>query len=155
MERLARGSRVFIDSSVLFAGCRSERGFARDLLNRGGDGRDELWASRYVIEETRQNLSRKSRTADVTFLDRLVARRAVRVAMPSLALVEHVAGSIEPKDAPIVAAAITAEASMLATYDRRHLLSQADLIRATFGVEVLTPDEVLRRLADADARPTP
>ena len=48
------------------------------------------------------------------------------------------------KDAPIVAAAVHAGAHYLATYDRRHLLSQAEQIRAHFRIATMTPDEVLR-----------
>lgn len=150
MGRRAKGIRVFVDSSVLFAGCRSEAGYARDLLNAGSRSRADLWASRYVIEETRVNLSRKSRAADVEMLDVLVARRVLRVAIPRLELFERVALSIERKDAPIVAAAITAEASMLATYDRRHLLSRADDIKRLFNIAVMTPEEILRSLPSTD-----
>lgn len=64
--------------------------------------------------------------------------------------VERVALVVERKDAPIVAAAIVAGAPIVATYDRRHLLDRAELILAAFGVEVLTADEVLRRLAVDD-----
>lgn len=50
---------------------------------------------------------------------------------------------------------MAAGAPIVVTYDRRHLLSQVDLIREAFGVEVLIPEEVLRRLADAGEQPTP
>ena len=63
---------------------------------------------------------------------------------------ERVALVVERKDAPIIAAAMAAGVPIVVTYDRRHLLDLAEVILASFGVEVLTPDEVLRRLAVDD-----
>ena len=37
----------------------------------------------------------------------------------------------------------------MTTYDQRHLLSRADEILASFGGEVLTPRDVLDRMAAA------
>jgi predicted nucleic acid-binding protein len=50
------------------------------------------------------------------------------------------------KDAPIIAAARAAQASFVATYDRKDLLSSRQEILAAFGVTVATPDEILAGL---------
>ena len=143
-------ARVLVDTSVLFAAVRSNRGFARDLINAGIDGIADLVIGDAVLDETTRNLSKKGSAAELRYFGDLITFDALRLVSPTSILVARVARSVEVKDAAIVAAAITAEASMLATYDRRHLLSQADVIREAFGVEVLTPEEVLRRLAIDD-----
>ncbi len=62
---------------------------------------------------------------------------------PSESFVREVARSVEPKDAPIVAAAVQAQADFLATWDRKHLLSQKEQIEAAFPITIVTPDRVL------------
>lgn len=62
---------------------------------------------------------------------------------PSPALVHDVARIVVSKDAPIVAAAVTARATFLATYDRKHLLRQAALISSQYRVTVAVPDLIL------------
>jgi predicted nucleic acid-binding protein len=53
-----------------------------------------------------------------------------------------VAQTIAAKDAPIVAAALTAQVDYLVTYDRKHLLAQAERIRSAYNLAVVTPDVV-------------
>ena len=50
---------------------------------------------------------------------------------------------IEAKDTPIIAAARAAGVMLVATYDRRNLLSKRDVIASAFGITVATPDELL------------
>ncbi len=71
---------------------------------------------------------------------------AAAVIDPPESLVLKVARSITPKDAPIVAAALQAQAQYLATYDRKHLLSQKELIKSHFGITVALPDEVIGQM---------
>jgi predicted nucleic acid-binding protein len=136
---------VFIDSSVLFAAALSSHGSARDLLIAATRDDVDLFVSSFVLVETERNLARKAPRA-------LPAFRAfrdsglLRVIDPSQADVQHIALTIEPKDAPIVAAAISTKALYLASYDRKHLLAVADLIRSQYGILVATPDELLDAL---------
>ncbi len=71
-------------------------------------------------------------------------------AEPTAEAVREIAKSIEPKDAPIVAAAIAAKATHLASYDRRHLLMKADAISERYGITVATPDAILAGEDDND-----
>ena len=48
----------------------------------------------------------------------------------------------------LAAGAIEAQAAYLASYDREHLLSQRDVIRAAFGLTVATPDDILKAIDD-------
>jgi len=150
LARRARGTRVVVDTSVLFSAVRSPRGFARDLLNAGIDGDVDLIISDVILVETTRNLNKKGTAAELAFFGDLVTFDAVRLVSHAPELVARVALSVEPKDAPIVAAAITAEASMLATYDRRHLLSRADEIKRLFDIAVMTPEAILSSLPNVD-----
>ena len=62
-------------------------------------------------------------------------------------MVEQAAAVVQLKDAAIVAGAMHAQATFLVTYDRRHLLSHADLIEQVLGVKVMTPQVILDALA--------
>lgn len=135
-------TRVFIDASVLFAASLSKTGFARDLIVAGIRGDIVLVLSHIVIEETRRNLAAKVPRA-VPFFDTVLALEFLLIIDPPATLVRQTAAHIVLKDAPIVAGAIHAQAEFLVTYDRKHLLTQAGLIQAKFGVIVTTPETVL------------
>jgi len=66
---------------------------------------------------------------------------------PVDAVIRKVAEIIEAKDAPIVAAAMAAQAEYLATYDRKHLLAKRAEIGEAFGITVATPDEIIAALS--------
>lgn len=135
-------NRVFIDSSVLIAAAISERGAARDLLRQGFRGEVNLYISPEVLKETERNLALKAPEALAAFHSFRELLTATLVDPPQ-SLILSVAKIVEAKDAPIVAAAVEANAPHLATYDRKHLLSHKDEIEAHFGVIAATPDEVL------------
>ena len=118
--------RAFVDSSALMAATLSSTGAAYDLLEAGQQGRIALVASPYVLREVERNLYRKAPRG----LDALRERRdQLELIDPPPSLIDDIVRNVEPKDAPIVAAAVAAQADYLVTYDRRHLLSQADVIR--------------------------
>lgn len=138
----ARVFSVFVDSSVLFAAALSSSGSARDLVLLATRGEIELILSSLVLAETERNLAKKAPRALPQF-DALRDSGIFRISDPDCDLVRDVAAFIEPKDAPIVAGAIAARVRALATYDRRHLLSQAVVIQEHFGLKVDAPDQVL------------
>lgn len=141
--------RVFLDASVVFSASYSSSGFARDLLIAGLRKDVEHFVGTDVLSEVVRNLSNKAPDR-LTRLRGFEASRSFVVVQPDSASVRRCAALVEEKDAHVVAGALAAGATVIATYDRKHLLSQADVIREAFGVEVLTPDKVLRRLAVDD-----
>ena len=101
-----------------------------------------LSCSPFALEETERNLSAKAPAALPAFrLFRQVL--AAQLVTPTRAQVLRAGRVVDIKDAPIVAGAMRARADYLATYDRRHLLSQAQAIETTFGIVVATPDAIL------------
>jgi predicted nucleic acid-binding protein len=137
--------RVFVDSSILMAGSLSAAGSARDLLLAGVRGEVVLLVSPLVLEETERNLYKKAPQGLSAFHEfrQLLEEHLVD---PPKELVVEVAQHIEFKDAPIVAGAIRAQAPYLVSYDRRHLLKHADLIRQLYQIEAITPDILVARL---------
>jgi len=51
---------LFLDSSVLLAGCGSAKGAARYVITHGRGHRWSLCTSPYCVEETRRNLAKLS-----------------------------------------------------------------------------------------------
>lgn len=126
----------------------SAQGRARDLLNAAFRGYLTLIVSDDVIEECRRNLGRKAPHV-LPLFEEFLASIPDRAA-PTVVAVRETAKVIEPKDAPIVAAAIAAGATYLASYDRRHLLAKADEIGERYGIAVTTPDAILGEEDDDD-----
>lgn len=123
----------------------SHRGSARELIGAGLHGDYTLVVSTLVLRETETNIVAKAPHA----LDMLAAitRALPEPVKPPLALVERAMQLVEPKDAPIVAAAAFAKADYLVTYDRRHLLAKRAEIEEAYGIVTTTPDEILRETA--------
>ncbi|TAK33909.1 MAG: PIN domain-containing protein [Chloroflexota bacterium] len=137
-----KASSVFVDSTVLIAAAISDHGRARDLILDGLRGQCQLHLSTLVLQETERNLAKKQPRALPAF-EVFQATLLAAIIDPAPALVLEVAEVVNPKDAPIVAAAIAAQATYLATYDRKHLLGKKDEINTSFGLLVAIPDDVL------------
>lgn len=147
--RTPRQNRIFIDTSVLFASAVSGSGFARDLILAGTRGQFEIVVNQFMVLETRRNLAKKAPQA-IGFLEVFLSSEAVQSIEPPLSLVRQIAEIIMPKDAPIVAGAVHAEARFIATFDRKHLLTEAALIEERFGVVVQTPGVILSTFSAGD-----
>jgi predicted nucleic acid-binding protein len=120
--RTKKTPRVLIDSSVLMVVAISNRAAARDLLRQGFRGELDLYISPEVLEETHRNLALKAPEAvpDFEVFRELLTAKIVE---PARSLVLRAAEVVVVKDAPIVAAAVEAKATYLATYGRQHFLS--------------------------------
>lgn len=133
--------KVFVDSSVLLTAVVSGAGAGREIILKGLDKKLELYFSEYVFKEVERNLWRKR--PDSIDLFRHFTSLFENVIIPPEALIQEVARTIEPKDAPVVAAAVTASVGYIVSYDRKHLVSKRDAINAAFRIVTTTPDEVL------------
>jgi predicted nucleic acid-binding protein len=138
--------KVFLDSSIFFAAAYSATGSAHDLLISAVQGRVRLVLSRYVLQETERNLLTSAPRFHRTFL-RFRDNVPYQLSDPSRLLIADTARVVVVKDAPIIAAARAAQATIVATYDRKDLLSKRQEILAAFGVTVATPEEILAALA--------
>jgi predicted nucleic acid-binding protein len=141
-QQTSRVISVFVDSSVLIAAAISATGAGRELILLGLHGDVRLMLSTFVLVETQRNLTRKQPAA-LPMYELFAETLSSAIVDPPESFVREVARSVEPKDAPIVAAAVQARAEYLATWDRKHLLSRKERIEASFPISVVTPDRVL------------
>lgn len=140
-ERSSSSNRIFIDSSVLIAAAISPKGSARDLILASFHNKFEIIISDLVLEETERNLAKKAPKA-LSALRYFLETLNPKVVSPEKSLILKVAKTVEVKDAPIVAGAISAKADYLASFDHKHLLQHRQEIEINFKVKILTPDEL-------------
>ena len=133
---------IFVDSSVLLAASLSSTGSAADLITYADQGVVELHLSQDVLDEVERNLRSKAPQGMARFTA-IRDRLSSVLAAPNKALIEEAARVVVAKDAPIVAAAITAQADYIVSYDRRHLVNSSAQIEGAFGIPVLTPVDLL------------
>lgn len=111
--------RIFLDANIIFSAAWSPSNPAQYLFQLAAHERHDLVSSVFALDEAQRNLALKRRDSLPQF-ERL--RAAVTQAVePRATEVERAAAAGLPdKDAPILAAAITAKADVLVTGDRAH-----------------------------------
>jgi uncharacterized protein len=139
--------RIFLDSSVLYAAAFSASGPARRLIRKGMEGSVTLAISDLVLEETKRNLTKNAPSA-LPYFTILADLLSPVITNPTKGQVLKAAQIVHLKDAPIVAAAVKANADYLATHDVKHLLSHAKAIADAYVITVLTPADLLSVLAN-------
>ncbi len=140
-------SRVFVDADVLFAGAAapSEQGASFVLLRMAELTLIEAVTSRQVIEEAERNLQRKLPNVLPAF--RLLVDRCLRVVDdPSQEELAVHAAKADPKDLPILVAALREGCPWLVTFNLRHYRPGDP------RVAVLRPGDLLLRVRDLLAR---
>ncbi len=135
--------RIYLDTSVIFAGIWSAKGGGRMLLRLGEAGAISLVTSRLAIQELEGALRSKapqSLGALALLLDRsditVVGEPAGAIRSAARSLVDHPAG------ADILASAMESGIEYFVTLDRKHFLDNPRLAReSTFKIG--TPGECL------------
>jgi predicted nucleic acid-binding protein len=105
--------RTFLDANVLFSAAYLENAGLAKLWSLD----IQLLSSAYAIEEARRNLASGRREA-VQRLNRLLKSVVIVDALRGVKLMEGI--RLDPKDQPILLAAINAKANYLLTGDSRH-----------------------------------
>ena len=137
-------TRVFLDTSVLFAATLSSTGASREIISLGLAGRLTLVLSDYVIEELRGALKRKA-PESVSAVDDFLQALEFENVRPSKREVLSVAEYTELKDAPVVAAAVKARVDYLVSLDRRHLVDRPEVEDGS-GLRIVLPGDLLHLL---------
>jgi predicted nucleic acid-binding protein len=122
---------VCVDADVLIAGLLSRTGASHAVLILGEIGLLTLVLPEAVVEEVRRNLSEKLSEASPLFEEFLRSVPA-QVYRPTAQDRERARALADPKDVPILAAAIGAGAPLLVTHNVRHF-------RSGEGVRVIRP----------------
>lgn len=116
-------SKIFLDSSALFAGIVSANGAARALLLLAEASQIDILISEQVIAETERAVARKAPGALGDVRQAILLSRSKIVRDPEPQEVRaHLDWMTDPTDVPILLAAITAEVDFLVTLNRRHFL---------------------------------
>ncbi len=142
-----RRPRVFVDADALFAGAAapSDHGASLVILRLAEITLIEAVTSQQAVTEAERNLGEKLPQALPAF--RLIVSRCLRV-VPDPQLGELLAheGRADPKDLPILVAAVRAGCSWLVTFNTRHFQpGHPDVI-------VLRPGDFVLRVRDLLAR---
>jgi len=142
--------RVFVDANVLFAGAASpsEHGASLVILRTGEITLIELITSQQVIAEAERNLEEKLSQALPAF--RLLVSRCLRVVSdPRPEDLTTYTGAANPKDLPILVAAVRERCPWLVTFNIRHFQPGHP------NVTVLRPGELVLRVRDMLAHLSP
>lgn len=109
---MSEPDRLFLDANILFSMAYGSKGLAT-FWGLAAEGKCVLLSSEYAVEEARWNLS----NGDQVRIQELLAPLII-VPQPAMALPDD--HGLPEKDAPILAAAVSARATHLITGDLRH-----------------------------------
>ncbi|MEJ2266832.1 MAG: PIN domain-containing protein [Anaerolineales bacterium] len=145
--------RVFVDSDVLFAGSASpsEHGASLIVLRLAELTLIETIASEQVIAEAQRNLAERLPKALPAF--QLLVSRCLRVVPdPSQTEVQKHGGQADPKDLPILVAALREKCEFLVTFNIRHYQpGHPDLVILRPGEFILRIRDLLAQLSEKEA----
>lgn len=134
-----------LDSSVLVAAVRSQNGASSILLTMAGHGRLKLLASAPLFLEYEDVLLRPSQMEahgwPAEMIDRLLRAIAQRLEPVEIRFLWR-PQLPDPGDEMVLEAAVNGHADALITHNRRHFIP----VERLFGIPVLTPGELVRRL---------
>ncbi len=137
-------SRIFLDSSVLFAALASATGASRAIILLAEIKLLKLVVTPQIFDEVERNLNRKAPRA-VPLFERLKKEIAWEIVpAPSAESVAACAQAIAPKDAPILAAAMNAQPARLITLDQEHFL--ISLVKDFSKLTIETPGDLINEI---------
>lgn len=122
---------VCVDADVLIAGLLSRTGASHAILVLGELGLLRLIVSEVAVTEVRRNLAAKLPDA-IPLFEEFLRVVPIRIHTPTPQDRERARALADPKDVPILAAAIGAGARLLVTHNVRHF-------RSGEGVRIVRP----------------
>ncbi len=134
--------RLFLDANVLVSAARNPDGRAAVVFNLAAHGLCTLVASPFAIEEARRNLEIKHTDLGAR-LDRVIRSISICSEAAPETVAWASAQKLPDKEAPILAAAVEAQADLLVTGDRTHF---GHMYGKTLRVWIVPPAGALRRL---------
>lgn len=133
--------KVFLDSSVLVAACASKTGASAFILGYCRLQKIEGYLSLDTIGEARKNVNLKlNKTAKKRLVHFLKVANLILTPQPSTGEIVWCEQVTNPKDAPILAAALKSPASFLVTLDKKHFL-KPKVKNFASPLQIITPGE--------------
>ncbi len=139
--------RIFLDSSVLVAASASKTGASALILGYCRLKKISGYVSLDTIGEARKNVNLKLKKINKErFIYFLRFSNLILASQPSAEEIAQSEQAVNPKDAPILAAALKSSASFLITLDKKHFL-KPKVINFSKPLKIISPGEfVLKHL---------
>ena len=140
--------RIVMDTSVLVAGLRSRSGASAALLKEIAANRVELLASPALFLEDEAVLKREEHSLPLRYVDGFLAELALCILPVEIRFIWR-PQLTDADDEMVLEAAINGLADAIVTHNKR------DFVPATerFGIEVLSPAELLERIRRREREP--
>ncbi|WP_107667633.1 putative toxin-antitoxin system toxin component, PIN family [Cyanothece sp. BG0011] len=132
---------IFADSSILIAGSASSTGASRVVLTMAEIGLFKLLVSEQVLEECQRNINKKLPKAMPVFNEIIDNTNLEVLPNPSLEKFSAYVDIIEPKDAPILAAALLVKADRLLSLNTKDFTQE---VAQKTGIIIQTPSEFIQ-----------
>jgi len=138
--------KVLLDTSVVITALNSSTGASAAILSYSKMGRLILVTTPYIINETEEVIKRKFPKLQPLF-DQLKSGGSLGVTEdPSLDNISRAAQIIsDPKDAPILAAAIAQQVDYLVTLDRKDFIDDKNVAQEP-RLKIVTPATLIKSL---------
>ncbi len=138
--------KVLLDTSVVITALNSSTGASAAILSYSKMGRLILVTTPYIINETEEVIKRKFPKLQPLF-DQLKSGGSLVVTEdPSLDNISRAAQIIsDPKDAPILAAAIAQQVDYLVTLDRKDFIDDKNVAQEP-RLKIVTPATLIKSL---------
>lgn len=136
--------KIFIDSSVLIAACKSKSGGSARILMECRRKKIQGYVSRHVVVETKKAAEAKFDQTEKQRLNFfLLQSHLIFCEEPSLIEVNHCQEVLPEKDAPILAAAIKNKADFLITLDTGNFM-KTTVKEIVKPVKIVTPKDFIK-----------
>jgi predicted nucleic acid-binding protein len=140
---MAGKPRVFLDSNVIFSGLYSSRGAPARIIDRYADGSITVVLCQIVLDEVVAALRLKRPALLPFLLELLTASPPEIIADPAPADVSRWQTVInDPDDAPILAAAISAQPDIFVTGNTKHFMDNPQVAKMS-GLNIMTPSQFI------------
>ncbi len=137
--------RVFADANVLIAGAGSRSGASRAVLMLAEVGLFKLVVCRQVLDEAERNIRHKLPNALKVFAELMAVLALEIIEDPEPSAWQDWQDVIEMKDAPILAAAVSAQVDRLLTLNTKDFTAE---VAAQSGLVIQTPAQFIVELRD-------
>ncbi len=134
--------KVFLDTNALIAGIASSKGAARAVLQLAEIGLIEVIVSKQVIVEADRNIEDKLSEMLSEYREFIKFLAPVLIDDPHEKDIKKYLTGINPDDAPILAAAVSANVDFLITWDRKHFSDKNIHIHSS--MKIVTHGEFLK-----------
>ena len=134
---------LFLDSSVLISALNSPIGASAKILNLAKEQKITLIISPYIIDETKRVIQKKLPKLKAPLIE-LEKENLLKISKdPNIPKVKSALKIIkDPKDAPILAAAIKSKATFLITLDKKDFIDDKNVAKKS-KLKILTPGDFI------------